>query len=176
MTSVGRITFALARDGAFPYSDLLSEISVHMKSPVNSIIFVALCDTCLQLIPLDTTNGSVAFNAIIGLCVLGFQLSYALPIFFKVIFPQPTFPRTAMDLGEIGWGTICTALLYSPLFCIRATSRPSFNRPLVRSARYFGVRLVVRLLVSAVFPHRGASRYPHIHACQDTSVVHTVMH
>ena len=154
MTSVGRITFALARDGAFPYSDLLSEISVHMKSPVNSIIFVALCDTCLQLIPLDTTNGSVAFNAIIGLCVLGFQLSYALPIFFKVIFPQPTFPRTAMDLG--------TAWLYSPLFCIRAASHPSLNRPLVRSARYSGVRLVVRLLVSAVLPHRGASRYPHL--------------
>ena len=150
MTSVGRITFALARDGAFPYSDLISEISVHMKSPVNAIIFVGLCDTCLQLIPLDTTNGSVAFNAIIGLCVFGFQLSYGLPIFFKVIFPQPTFPRTAMDLGEIGWGT---ALLHSSLFCMRAASRPSFNRPLVRSARYSGVRLVVRFLVSAVLPH-----------------------
>ena len=115
--SVGRITFSFARDGAFPCSDLISEISVHMKSPVNAIMFVCLCDSCLQLIPLDTTNGAVAFNAIIGLTVVGFQLSYALPIFFKVIFPQPSFPRTAMDLGE-GGPLPCCILLASVNLCL----------------------------------------------------------
>lgn len=164
MTSVGRITFALARDGAFPYSDLISKISVHMKSPVNAIIFVALCDTGLQLIPLDTTNGSVAFNAIIGLCVLGFQLSYALPIFFKLIFPQPTFPRTAMDLGE-GGALPCCILLASVSRC-----SSSFKQaPCPFRSVFWGALGCSAPRVCCSYPSRGLQVPPH--SCLSTSVV-----
>ena len=81
-------------------SELIAETNEYMKSPVNAIMFVCFCDTGLQLVPLDTSNGAVAFNAIIGLAVLGFQVSYALPIVFKIVFPQPNFPKTEMDLGN----------------------------------------------------------------------------
>ena len=34
-----------------------------------------------------------------GLCVIGFQVSYGLPILFKLIFQPSDFPKTSMDLG-----------------------------------------------------------------------------
>ena len=95
----GRITYALARDGAFPYSSVFAELNPYFKSPVNSILMVMVFDGFLQLLPLDTKGGSVAFTSIIGLCVIGFQVSYGLPILIKLVFDPKDFPKTEMDLG-----------------------------------------------------------------------------
>jgi len=95
----GRITYALARDGAFPYSSTLAYLNPYFKSPVNGILLVMIFDGLLQLLPLDTNGGSLAFTAIIGLCVIGFQVSYGLPILIKLVFDPKDFPMTEMDLG-----------------------------------------------------------------------------
>ena len=97
----GRITYALARDGGFPFSEKIAEVSKTFKSPVNAISFVCFFDACIMLLPLNPNGGMTAFYSIIGLCVVGFQLSYGLPIFFKTVFPQPTFPMTPCSLGAL---------------------------------------------------------------------------
>lgn len=50
------------------------------------------------MLPLNEDGGALAFAAIIGLCVIGFQVSYGLPILIKLIY-NPVIPMTDMDLG-----------------------------------------------------------------------------
>jgi amino acid transporter len=94
----GRITFALMRDRAMPYGEFFSRVHPTLHSPINSLLFVFAFDFLLLLLPLSS-NGEVAFYAILGLSVLGFQVSYAIPIALKVIYNPQYFPKTAFNLG-----------------------------------------------------------------------------
>jgi hypothetical protein len=94
----GRITFALMRDNLFPGSNYFAQ-TTSTASPAAAITLVLFIDLCLQLLPLNVTNGNVAFVQIIGLCNLGFYVSYALPVFLKLWFQPKDFPVTKMDLG-----------------------------------------------------------------------------
>lgn len=109
----GRITYALARDNGFPLSSVIATVNPTFKSPFYALLFVWFIDSLLLLLPLDDkkvdiynddkipypTPGGVAFTSITNLCSLGFQISYALPIFFKVMFPQPNWPTPKFNLG-----------------------------------------------------------------------------
>ncbi len=94
----GRITYALARDGGFPWSSYISYIEPTFKGPINALLFVLVVDGCLMLLPLDPDGGATAFFAIIGLCVVGLQISYALPLLFKLIF-KCQLPPSKYSLG-----------------------------------------------------------------------------
>jgi len=122
----GRITFALTRDKAFPYSDFLSRVNPLIKTPVNSIMFVFVVDALLQLLPLDTSNGTIAYNSIIGLATVGWQISYAIPILLKLIFNPKDFPLTPLSLGRFsapcGWISTLWLLGSSCLFFLPTES------------------------------------------------------
>lgn len=86
VTSVGitgRITFSLARDGALPWSDVIAQVHPVLKSPINAIIVLFFIDALLQLLPLVS---DVAFDNLMGMSTIGFQLSYAIPIGLRIIF------------------------------------------------------------------------------------------
>ena len=124
VTVTGRITFALARDGAFPFSRALSSVHPEYKSPICALVFVGAIDGLILLLPLDKENGNIVYTAIIGLSVIGFQVSYAIPIVLKTFVPQPNFPVTSMDLGRFSfacgavssfWLLFTSALLFLPV-------------------------------------------------------------
>ena len=92
----GRITFALARDDGFPFSKTVAQVHPYFKSPLMAIIMVWFFDSLLLLLPLVN---SVAFNSITGIATIGFQVSYAIPIFMKVLYPEEPFPESKFDLG-----------------------------------------------------------------------------
>ena len=96
----GRITFALFRDRAFPFADFFGRVDPIFKSPIAAIMFVALFDCLIQLLPLNAA-GLTAFNAIVGISTVGFQVSYAIPILLKVVYNPPTFPVTKHGLGAL---------------------------------------------------------------------------
>lgn len=96
----GRITFALMRDRAFPFGEQISRVNSVTKSPMWCVIFAFVVDSLLLLLPLGN-EGRVAFYAILGLCTLGFQVSYAIPIFLKIIYAPADFPKTPFDLGAL---------------------------------------------------------------------------
>lgn len=50
----------------------------------------------LLLLPLVST---VAFDSIIGISTIGFDVSYGIPILLKVIYNYDNFPPTQMSLG-----------------------------------------------------------------------------
>jgi amino acid transporter len=95
----GRITFSLMRDNAFPYGEYFSQVHPTFKSPVYSIFFVFVIDCFLQLLPLIPKNGDTAFESIVGLSTIGFQVSYGIPILLKLVYQPADFPDTPMSLG-----------------------------------------------------------------------------
>ena len=58
-----RITWALARDKAFPYSNVLADVSNPMKSPIYAIMLVFVFDSALQVMPLFGDVGTKVFGA-----------------------------------------------------------------------------------------------------------------
>ena len=69
VTVTGRITYALARDGAFPCSHFFARVNEKLRTPVNSIMMVFIFDACLLLLQLGD-NSAVAFNNIVSTCRL----------------------------------------------------------------------------------------------------------
>jgi amino acid transporter len=96
----GRITFALFRDRVFPFADFFSQVNPTLQSPIAAILFVAVFDSVIQLLPLNAA-GLTAFNAIVGISTVGFQISYAIPILLKVVYNPTTFPLTEHGLGAL---------------------------------------------------------------------------
>ena len=102
----GRITFALARDGAFPYSGFFSQVHPVVKVPIRAISLVCGCVSLLLLLPVNP-DAATAFYSIVGLCTVGFSLSYAIPILVKVWFRAqvPFPPECKKSLGK--WSEPC---------------------------------------------------------------------
>jgi amino acid transporter len=126
----GRITFSLMRDHAFPHGDFFSQVHPTYKSPVNAILFVFVIDCFLQLLPLIPKNGDTAFESIVGLSTIGFQVSYGLPILLKLICNPPDFPLTPMALGRWSFpcGVVsCLWLFGSSFFFFLPTQYPVTN-------------------------------------------------
>lgn len=60
-------------------------------------MLVFVFDFLLLLLPLVS---STAFNAILSITTIGFQVSYALPIMLKLIYAWDTFPETEMTIAR----------------------------------------------------------------------------
>jgi len=128
----GRITFALARDNGFPASSFFKKVQPRVKTPINALLGVFAFDVVLLCINFNTGGGAVAFLAIVGLSSVGFQISYALPILFKMCCKQPDFPKTKFDLGKfsVPCGVIsCLWLFITNLFFFFPTNGPVNNAP-----------------------------------------------
>jgi len=104
VTVTSRIAFAMARDGALPGSKFLYTINEFTKSPVRVVIVIYFFDAILLLLQLANT---AAFLAIVSLTTIGFQISYAIPIWLRVTQARNTFQQGAFNLGRYsilcGW-------------------------------------------------------------------------
>ena len=63
----------------------------------SALMFAMIFDIFLLLIPLGSTT---AFTSIVGIATIGFQVSYGIPILFKLIFCFNDFPKTEMSLNH----------------------------------------------------------------------------
>lgn len=89
----------MARDGVFPASKYLRWIYEGTKTPLANVIFVFFIDALLLLLQLASTT---AFEAIIAIATLGYQISYFIPILFRCTAARNTFPRGEFHLGRFG--------------------------------------------------------------------------
>ena len=107
LTVTSRIGFALARDGAFPGSGFLRRVNPTTKSPIPMVILVLAIDCLLLLLPLATMDldgeyGAIAFNAVTSICVIGYQISYCIPLMLRGTVTAKTFVQSTFSLGRAG--------------------------------------------------------------------------
>lgn len=81
VTVTSRIGFAMARDGAIPFSKVFKEVNTRTKTPIRMIFLVFFLDSILCLLPLISKT---AFAAITSITTIGYQISYAIPILLRV--------------------------------------------------------------------------------------------
>ena len=89
----------MARDGVFPYSKYLRWIFEPTKTPLANVIFVFVIDALLLLLQLASAT---AFEAIIAIATLGYQISYFMPILFRCTAARKIFPKGEFNLGRFG--------------------------------------------------------------------------
>lgn len=97
LTVTTRIAFALARDNALPFSSYLTYIWPTTKSPLYTILAVFLFDSIILLLPLASP---IALNAILSISVIGYQISYAMPLFLRITYARNTFTQSTFNLGK----------------------------------------------------------------------------
>lgn len=114
--SAQRITFAIARDGMLPYSNVLSKLSKGHHLPVNTAILVAVLSSaiCAAVI-----GSYVAFSAITAAATIGTNLSYLIPILARRTVGRKTFQPAKWNLGKWSAPVSTVAILYIMfLFCV----------------------------------------------------------
>ena len=104
LTVTSRIIYAMARDHALPFSTWTSQIWSYNKCPVNTVLVVLGIDLALLLLPLATMNvgdnSPLAFNAVTGLTCIGFQISYAIPLWQCAVLGD-RFVRGPVHMGAL---------------------------------------------------------------------------
>ena len=152
----GRITFALMRDGAFPYASYFAQVHPVWKSPVRCVNFVCAFDACLLLMGLNPSTGT-AFQNIVGLCNVGFMISYALPITLKCYYQPVDFPKTPMSLGKwsVPMGVVASIWLYGTSIL---NFLPQSGPVTVQSFNYLGVVFTGLALMAAWYWRFGGGR------------------
>lgn len=117
MTVTSRIGFAMARDGGLPFSKFWYKINPKTLTPDRIIFLVFFMDIALCLLPLISET---AFNAITSITCIGYQISYAIPIFLRLTWSRKTFPRSDFHLGPfsevIGWISVTWLFITSIFF------------------------------------------------------------
>lgn len=132
ITVTSRILFALCRDKATVFADKLSAIDPTFRSPINAVVFLFCVQASLLLIPLNSDGGIEAFYTIVSITVVGLQISYFVPLFWKTftfIWPahhakiDNQLQTSEMNLGvwsfslsliSVSWLFFTTVLLLLP--------------------------------------------------------------
>jgi len=96
LTVTSRIAFALVLDGGLPLSKRLYYVNKKRQTPNLVVLLVFVVDSVLCCFPLFR---STAFAAI---TTIGYQISYAIPIFLRLTVARRTFKKTECSLGALG--------------------------------------------------------------------------
>ncbi|EJU00128.1 hypothetical protein DACRYDRAFT_55071 [Dacryopinax primogenitus] len=109
-TASSRLFFALARDRAFPFQKTFMTLS-QTGAPYAGVwlsVFVGCVIAAAYI------GSAIAFNGILAAAAIGVLLSYSVPIFCRVFWPNTLDERGPFTLGRYSW----TLNLLSLLFCL----------------------------------------------------------
>lgn len=98
LVAVSRLVFAVARDGVFPCSDILSRVS-KSKQPHNAVIFIA---TIAALLLCTQLPSQVAFYSLISTSAAGSIAAYGLVGIGRAVITRKTFRPGFWDMGRFG--------------------------------------------------------------------------
>jgi amino acid transporter len=157
VTVTSRIWFALCRDKATIFSEILSVVNPRFGSPIYGIAFIFIVQSILLLLPLNSDKGQTAFISIVGITVVGLQISYAIPIFFKVFsfldstqhaYVSEKMKNSDMALGILSlplgilsclWLFVTTIILLLPTTYPITSASMNFTVVAVGFVTFFGV-------------------------------------
>ncbi|KAJ5620192.1 hypothetical protein N7510_004176 [Penicillium lagena] len=121
LVAVSRLVFAVARDGVFPFSDVLSRVS-KSKQPRNAVIFIAVIAALLLCTQLPS---QVAFSSLISTSAVGSIAAYSLVGLGRTFVTRTSFRPGFWDMGWFGvvaaiitfvWNGFLFAVLCAPQY------------------------------------------------------------
>jgi len=89
LLAASRQSFAFARDGALPFSNILYRMNSYTKTPVNTVWFCATFSIALGLLAFA---GAQAINAVFSISVIALYVAYAIPIVARFTFDNDFKP------------------------------------------------------------------------------------
>ncbi|KAI8370144.1 amino acid/polyamine transporter I [Choanephora cucurbitarum] len=122
VTANSRMIYAFSRDGAMPGSHFWHKIDQKRQSPINAVWLSVLIASLLSL---PSLGNSTAFSAITSVATIGLYISYAIPIFAKLV-NRKRFVRGPLHLGRFSdvvgiiavvWICVITILFVLPPIC-----------------------------------------------------------
>ncbi|KZT08870.1 APC amino acid permease [Laetiporus sulphureus 93-53] len=148
-----RQTFAFARDGGLPFSNILYRVNPYTKTPINCAWFAAFIAGLLGLLAFA---GDAAISAVFSLGVVGLYIAYIIPIISR--FAGGTRWRPGpFSLGRMGFPVAAIALAWM-FFSIAILLFPSDPAPDAPNMNYTVVVLggwLTLCLVYYYFPVYG---------------------
>jgi amino acid transporter len=115
-----RQIFAFSRDGALPASSWLCRMNARTGTPVNAVIFSAICAIMLGLLAFA---GPAAINAVFALTVVAGYIAYSMPMVARWLWAKENnFRPGPWNLGR--WVGVRHCLQVKTLMpCSRSPSR-----------------------------------------------------
>jgi choline transport protein len=144
IATVGRQTWAFARDNGLPYSNIFSKVHPTLQMPLNATV---LCGTVCITYGAIYCGSTMAFNSFLNASILFINLSYVIPQAIVVYRGRSkTIPKRYLNLGAFGafcniFSTAWVAF-YIVIFCF-----PTNNPPTVQNMNYVAVVFVGAMLI-----------------------------
>ncbi|RZC58099.1 hypothetical protein C5167_005402 [Papaver somniferum] len=130
ITNNSRMVYAFSRDGAMPYSSVWHKLNKN-EVPVNAVWLSVCISFCMALTSLLS---SVAFESMVSIATVRINISYAIPIFYRVTVAHKSFTRGPFNLGcygtVVGWIAVLWVATITILFSLPVEypiTRDTFN-------------------------------------------------
>ncbi|KAI6137894.1 amino acid/polyamine transporter I [Pisolithus tinctorius] len=125
LLGASRQTFAFARDGALPLSNILYRINSFTGTPVNTVWFVVFMAGLLGLLAFA---GTAAINAIFTMSITSLYVAYTIPIFARFAFDND-FKPGPFNLGifSLPIGIIAIAFMAFMIIVFSFPATPTTN-------------------------------------------------
>jgi hypothetical protein len=114
----------MARDGCFPGSKYFRVVSPETGIPVGGVLLTLALDILLILLNLISPT---AFVAVTSIATIGYQVSYAIPIYLRVCgYGKNNFKQSQFNLGSysilVGYISLAWLIFTSILFLLPTSS------------------------------------------------------
>ncbi|CAG9978447.1 unnamed protein product [Clonostachys byssicola] len=118
-TAASRVTWSMAKDRAFPFSDRLIKINKRLQTPLNAIFTTIGFQIMIGLVVFGSRN---AFETIVSLGGVAIQIGYFVPVALLLLKGRSVLPADrAYNLGRFGYainiGAVCWAALIIIMLC-----------------------------------------------------------
>ncbi|KAG0365546.1 hypothetical protein BGZ54_006418 [Gamsiella multidivaricata] len=99
-----RMIYAFARDGGLPFSRYWTVLNRRTQMPLR---LVWLSVVIIIILALPSFGSTATLSAISGISIIGFTVSYAIPILLRITVGASTFVQHEFNLGKfsrpVGW-------------------------------------------------------------------------
>ena len=148
MTTSSRMTFAFARDGGLPASQLWWKVHPKLGVPLNALylnVVVVVVFGCIYL------GSSVAFNAIIAASVVALGVSYGIPVAISLASFRRKLPERSFALPEwLGLTANIIGLVYTIVTTVLFLFPPAIPVTSGSEMNYCVVAFAIVVIVSGV--------------------------
>ncbi|KAF9199692.1 hypothetical protein BGZ49_010164 [Haplosporangium sp. Z 27] len=109
-----RMIYAFARDGGLPFSPFWTTLNKRTQMPLR-LVWLSVVITIVLALP--SLGSTATLSAISGISIIGFTVSYAIPVLLRITVGATTFVQREFNLGSyskpIGWvAVIWTAFIF----------------------------------------------------------------